>query len=249
MSLISDALRKARQETTGREAERRGLKVPPGWDRPTSGSRLGAGLVLGAAIALAAALAGATVVWWAVGRDDSGEPAATVSDAEPAAGAVREDMAGESRTQPGDDPATLRSPAETETPTHPAMIADLRTVNPPGRGTRDVQETGRNQPEPGDDDVESGNVGERPSGPSGSPRSGEAADSEPGTRVFVVDADLGHVTLTLDFIAYRPNDPFAEINGLEVHVGSRIEGLTVEAIARDHVRLVDERGEVILRVR
>jgi len=67
--------------------------------------------------------------------------------------------------------------------------------------------------------------------------------------VFVVDADLGRITLSLDFIAFRPDDPFAEINGLEVHVGSRIEGLVVEEIARDHVRLSGDDGEIILRVR
>ena len=35
--------------------------------------------------------------------------------------------------------------------------------------------------------------------------------------VFLVDADLGYATLTVDYIVYRPDDPFAEINGVEVH--------------------------------
>jgi hypothetical protein len=249
MSLISEALRKARQETTGRDAERRGLKVPPGWDRPISGSRLGAGLVLGAVIALAAALAGATVVWWAVGRGDDGESVATISGVEPVAEALREGVSDETRIEAGDDPATLRSRAETEMAPRTEDITDIRAGDPPAQEpqTDPVSPIGDTEAAGAaaviDDAVGQDQV------VSDSPPSGEVAGAPAGTRIFVVDADLGQTKLTLDFIAYRPDDPFAEINGREVHVGSRIEGLTVEEIARDFVRLADERGEVILRVR
>jgi hypothetical protein len=68
-----------------------------------------------------------------------------------------------------------------------------------------------------------------------------------GERIYAVEADLGAVTLTLDFIVFRPDDPFAEINGLEVHVGSTIEGFTVEAIERNQVLLRDDEGPLVLR--
>ena len=55
------------------------------------------------------------------------------------------------------------------------------------------------------------------------------------------------ITLNLDFIVFRPDDPFAEINGLEVHVGSTIEGFKVEKIERNQVHLRDEKGALVLR--
>jgi len=249
MSLISEALRKARQETTGRDAERRGLKVPPGWDRPTSGSRLGAGLVLGAMIALAAALAGAAVVWWAVGRGGDGEPVAAISGVEPAAEAVREGVAGETRIEPDDGGTALASPAVTEIAQRPKEPADGLAGDPLARGSQAMPVPPVGGSEIAGGTAEIGDTVEQEPVVSDTPPAGEVADAPAGTRVFVVDADLGYTTLTLGFIVFRPDDPFAEINELEVHVGSHVEGLTVEEIARDYVRLVDERGEVILRVR
>ncbi len=52
-------------------------------------------------------------------------------------------------------------------------------------------------------------------------------------RVYVLDADLGNVTLSLGYIVARTTNPFAEINGVEVFVGSEIEGFVVE---EDRVR-------------
>ena len=55
--------------------------------------------------------------------------------------------------------------------------------------------------------------------------------------------------LTLDYIVFREQDPYAEINGNEVHAGSVIEGFTVVAVNRDSVLLEDEQGSLVLRVR
>ena len=44
------------------------------------------------------------------------------------------------------------------------------------------------------------------------------------------------------------DNPFAEINGVEVWVGSEIEGFVVEAIEADRVVLRDDNGPLILRV-
>jgi hypothetical protein len=68
-------------------------------------------------------------------------------------------------------------------------------------------------------------------------------------RVFIVEANLGYATLSLDYIVYRSEDPFAEINGIELHEGSWLDGFTVEKIERDRVMLRDNRGPLVLRVR
>jgi hypothetical protein len=75
MSLVSDALRKARQYATARDIQRHGAAAGA-LSPPPRRSRLGLGLVLGAFIALAAAAAGAVFVLWALrdvaaGRDDA----------------------------------------------------------------------------------------------------------------------------------------------------------------------------------
>jgi len=67
-------------------------------------------------------------------------------------------------------------------------------------------------------------------------------------RVFDLDADLGYATLSLGFIVARQDNPFAEINGVEVSVGSEVEGFRVEKIEANRVVLRDEKGELVLRV-
>jgi hypothetical protein len=63
-----------------------------------------------------------------------------------------------------------------------------------------------------------------------------------------MEADLGDVVLSLGFIVARTNNPFAEINGIEIYVGSEIEGFIVEAIEADRVVLRNDGGSLVLRV-
>jgi len=65
----------------------------------------------------------------------------------------------------------------------------------------------------------------------------------------VLDADLGRVRLHLDYVVFKPSAPFAGINGAQVVPGSIVEGLVVEEIGRDFVRLRDGEGTVTLKVR
>ena len=65
--------------------------------------------------------------------------------------------------------------------------------------------------------------------------------------VFIMEAELDDVRLSLDFIVFRSEDPYAEINGTEVHLGSTIEGWRVKAIETDRVRLSDGRRNIVLR--
>ncbi|HUK13512.1 MAG TPA: hypothetical protein VLW17_09435, partial [Thermoanaerobaculaceae bacterium] len=73
------------------------------------------------------------------------------------------------------------------------------------------------------------------------------AREEQAARSFVATADLGGVKLTLDYIAFRSSGAFAGINGEKVAVGTVIEGVLVEEIGADYVRLRDRRGPFYLR--
>jgi len=66
-------------------------------------------------------------------------------------------------------------------------------------------------------------------------------------RSFRLSAVVDGVTLTLDYIAYQPSKAFAGINGKEVVVGTVIEGVRVEEIGPDYVRLRDRHGPFYLR--
>jgi hypothetical protein len=198
------------------------------------GGRIGTVLALGGAIGLAAAIAGGGAVWWALGRSDDHGPEAPLS-------------AGGSPTT-GDHPTApvLRVPTPSPTrgeamppgPAAPTPSPVVRAADPTPT-PRTVVETAPPGPGPA--------APERPTEPG--PPAGQAADAEPGERVFVLEADLGYARLSLGYVIDRPGDPFAEVNGHEVHVGSTVDGFVVEAISGREVRLRDVRGTVVLRVR
>jgi len=73
---------------------------------------------------------------------------------------------------------------------------------------------------------------------------GKEGDEE----IYILEADLGNgVSLSLDFLIFREEDPFAEINGVELHLGGSIGGYRVKAIERDRVTLSNGRRTVVLR--
>jgi cytoskeletal protein RodZ len=248
VSLISEALRKARQQAAEEGDQRRGVLyswVPA--TRPR-GTRLGLGLVLGATIALGAALAGAGAVWWVVGQRAHSEPVAQAPSPEPAppAGSSDDQLAtdpssgGAASSSPSAPLAAGRRPrgnerdspaSRTERSTEPMRDA------PPGSLTAQSRSTPATDP---------ASTADRTAQPDRD-RSDSVTIGPDGERIYLIEADLGGVTLTLDFIVFRPDDPFAEINGLDVHVGSTIEGFTVEAIERNQVRLRNREGVLILR--
>jgi hypothetical protein len=230
MSLISEALRKARQEAAARD---RGGVIGPGYP-PRDGSRLGTGLVLGALIALAAVLGGGGVAWWLLGSRSAEPEAARV-----AAAATTEGLGG------GTAAAADRAPESGGDAPDRAAAAELEpAVRPGGRD----EPAARDEPAPGNPDGESQ---ARPAAPAPEVVSSvwPPPSSPSGERVFLVVAEHGDRTLTLDYLVHRATDPFAQVNGVEVHVGSTVAGCTVEAITEDAVRLRDERGLIVLRAR
>ena len=76
----------------------------------------------------------------------------------------------------------------------------------------------------------------------------ETVSLSDGERVFEIEAELGYASLNLGYIIARSENPFAEINGVDVFVGSEIEGFVVEAIETDRVILRDDKGPLVLKV-
>ncbi len=214
MSLINDALRKARQAASEHEAERAGSggglrPAYPGRGRPRS---IGPVVVL---VAVTAAVAGAAGSWWLAGRQDrNGEQ---TLGAAPAA------------------TAAAPTPAPTEAVARAGGVADERAL--PTRAPEPVPATsaGGSRPVPGGAPVERATA--LPTAAAGT-----------GERVYILDAEVGGRTLSLGFIVARSESPFAEINGREVGIGSKVEGFTVEAIEADRVVLRDADGPLVLRV-
>lgn len=244
MSLINDALRKARQAASERSAQKsdtpfRGARLYPA-RQPRSGRRL----AVVALIAAAAALAGASAAWWAAGRQDArhGFSKGTRQAAVPvgerpggaSAGSAPVDLPDDRETEPAISDAGAAAPAHSpaikETPAPDSS-------SPPPSQAQHLSPSTLAEPAADSPRTEtSTGQGKRPSGSTGR------------DRVFVLEADLGYATLSLDYIVFRPKDPFAEINGIEVHEGWFVDDFVVDKIERDRVLLHDEKGPLVLRV-
>ena len=230
MSLINDALRKARQAAAEHDARPPDGPFQARKAYPSRSPNRRTGVVLVVLVAMAAGLLGAALAWWLTvdhqsrpmpegpsqQRQVEAQPAAMTPDnpvdTENRDAAPRAPRVGESNLRPAlDDSAD--SAGELSEPS--ASLPAPSPVTPP---TSDLS------PEP------------------------IAATESGGERVFVLDADVGYATLNLGFIVARSTNPFAEINDTEVRVGSEIEGFTVEAIEADRVILSDNKGTLILRV-
>jgi hypothetical protein len=238
VSLINDALRKARQAAAEHEARQpeTAFRAPKAY--PSRGPRRRGGVVLLVLVAATAGLTGAALVWWTL---DKGESAVAALD-QPVADSTRETVAD---SQP---------------------VSMIRSIeNPPadlGGHAGNPQELRTNGAEVVDEEAVRGQTagaanppgGQSAAAPLSAPR--KTPEEPPvheqlaaGQRVFVLDADLGYASLSLGFIVARPVRPFAEINDIEVYVGSEVAGFVVEQIEPDQVTLRDARGELVLKVR
>ena len=233
MSLIGDALRKTRQEAAEREVDQKGVlfsaKIA---DSPTR-SHLGLGLALGAVIAVAATVAGGGAVWWLLGRVETTRTGPPKSAA-PAATVIVENTEAPIQT-PSSPTAETRMEAQaipsvedTSASSIRSDPVDLAPIQATAEPTVIVDTAKSRKSE--DKNLSEGFVG-----------------IEDGDEVYILEANLGKVHLSLDFIVFRPDDPFTEINGVELHVGGVIDGYRVKAIERDRVRLSNGRRSIVLR--
>jgi len=229
LRLIGDALRKARKEAAERETDRRGVLFSAKINDSPTRSNLGLGLALGAIIAVAATVAGGGAVWWLLGRNQAQEsvlpPAASTID-----------------TAPG--PA-IPTPTPSPGPAVPSKGTQPSAAVVPAPATASVGpgfETTRSEPQPGPA------IDPTPVAASASTNTGDGFTGiEDGDEVYVMEADLGRVHLSLDYIVFRSDDPFAEINGVELHLGGVVDGFRVKSIERDRVKLSDGRRTIVLR--
>lgn len=228
MSLIGDALRKARKEAAERESDRKGVLFSARISDSPARSNLGLGLALGAVIAVIATVTGGSVAWWLLSPS---EPVAKTLTTSPGAG----------EAAPANIPTSTPSP----TPEGLQSRAVAKTAGTSESSTNSVPSDG-----------EPGRVAAQPTAVADPPQTGRSMENtgapgftgiEDGDEIYVMEAAVGKVRLSLDFIVFRSDDPFAEINGIELHLGGVIEGYRVKAIERDRVRLSDGRRNIVLR--
>jgi hypothetical protein len=249
VSLIGDALRKARREAAERDVERRGVLFSAHIaDRPAR-SGLGLGLAVGATIALVATIGGGLTVWWLLGR---GEPPASIAATGPAA-PVDDPLSG---ATPG--PASMTGPASASVdggsgggdvgdgvPGGSAVGASPpRSATAPGAAERAAGSARDATDARGDSRPP---VAEPVPQETGSEPATGFAGRENGDDVYIMEAEVGGVRLSLDYIVFRAEDPFVEINGVELHVGGVVAGFRVKEIGGDRVSLTDGRRTIILR--
>ena len=238
MSLVGDALRKARREAAQRDAERRGVLYSARISDPPARSNLGLGLILGAVIAIVATAAGGTVAWWLL-RGGPSEPAgASAARGKPVAL-----EAAPGAPEPAAEPDSV-VPATAETPTNDRNTTEHETVTTTARASEPAEPEVR---EPAATPAIAGVVPtpDQPTDDEGTPQG--FVGIEDGNEVYILEADLGTTVLSLDYIISRAEDPFAEVNGIEVHLGGVVGGFRVKAIEDDRVFLSDGRRTVVLR--
>ncbi len=230
MSLIHEALRKARHEASHHDDP--GVVFPGGLTGRGRQRGLGAGLVLGVVLTFAVGAIIGGVLWWmfrqtpaasggfAEASEESAAPT-PISETAVQASSTPVDEEGQTTDSPGATEATV----ERDSPLDP----DIGSAH-----TDQLQHAETTDP---------GTVAEEPS--DAPPASSKAAS---GNREYLVEADLGYATLSLDYIMVSPSGSFAQINGLDIKVGGEVEGFTLEEITEDWVRLRDDRGPLVLRV-
>jgi len=214
VSLINEALRKARQAASEHESKQPEGPFQPVRAYPSRRSGRRSGLLAMALIAVAAGVVGASAVWWYVGGRETASTETTVVEA------------------PSIDAAAPHAtPAGIPTPVDDRTTATSHEVPPQQESVpAEVEQTV----------IEST--------PEVAAAEQSVTDSD-GNRVFVMEAEIGGVTLSLGYIVARSSNPFAEINGTEVWIDSEIEGFVVEAIEADRVILRDDKGRpLVLRV-
>lgn len=235
MSLVSEALRKARQQAGQGAGQKPGSVVPPTLVLPPRAPRRRLSLVAQLLVALGAGAAGAAGVWW-IATLQRGGPLGPHPEPTPSSttGATAQPTA----APPGID--SERPPFPTSGAVHSAGDAAIVAVPTPAASAARLPPPAESQaaaaPEP--------TPAQR-----GDTELANSAEARPRERSFLIDADLGYAKLHLDYLVYRPGSPFGRVNGQDVVIGTTVAGFMVEEITVDYVKLADRRNTVILRVR
>lgn len=225
MSLVSDALKKARQEAARQDAAQRGLPYAVGAVEKPRGSSLLVGVIAGSVtgvvlLGVIAYLAG----WLGPGRSEKPVAEVAVAQESPEPAAVPESSVPAAAPQPA--PATSPALLAEATPPPPppsspvpAAPPTVVTTPPPAEPAPVVA------PEP------------TPQPPS------EPAATEPKRYVGSVPLPGGGA-VTLNGIAYSEQNPIAVLDGRVVGPGESVQGFVVVAIERKQVKL-EGHGQVV----
>lgn len=216
MSLVSDALKKARQEAARQDAAQRGLPYAVGVvERPKSTSLL-VGVIAGSVtgvvlLGVIAYLAG----WLGPGRSEKPVVEVAVTQESPEPAGVPEPS----------EPAPAPQPAPASAPVVVAASPPVVTAPPPPAPPPPVEAPSTVEPEPA------------PEPPS------ETESAEPKRYVGSVPLPGGGA-VTLNGIAYSEQNPIAVLDGRVVGPGESVQGFVVVAIERKQVKL-EGHGQVV----
>jgi hypothetical protein len=271
MSLINDALKRARLEAARQQAESEpgAFASAPSHVPPRSPTARIVG-VLAAVVALVAA----TVLFWRAGNEITSAPAADVATVAP-----RDELAPSERIRPAPadalptaqaaGPATAAAPASESAPA--ASQPTLRETAPPTAsaepGTRPADDREAPAPQPAaraaapepELPTQPQPVARPPVNEKSPPPSQAAPNDAPGPapaatptaldgRTFTKTAQLsGGRELHLQGIAWSDTHPVAMVNGRALGIGEGLEGFLVEAIDPDFVTL--RGGDVTFRIK
>ncbi|MEJ2581638.1 MAG: hypothetical protein P8127_08370 [Acidobacteriota bacterium] len=224
MSLINEALRKARQAASEHDQRQAQESSRPAKAYPSRRSGRPGGSLLTILIAVVAAAVGAAAAWWILGADQNSPTEVAHGAVQPAVQSAPTTVPEPSPTPDGEEPRPVVADTTVKTaptPTTERVAVEDEAQQPDSDATPQPEDTGWK---------------------TATPRIGRD-----GERIFVMEADVGYATLSLGFIIARPDNPFAEINDIEVFVGDEISGFAVEAIEADRVVLRDDNGVLVLQ--
>lgn len=224
MSLVSDALKKARQEAARQDAAQRGLPYAVGAAEKPRSSSLLVGVIAGSVtgvvlLGVIAYLAG----WLGPGRSEKPVVEAAVTQESPEPAAVPETSVPEPSPTPTTSPVVVaEATPPPPPPSSPAPSASppVVTTPPPAEPTLTVEPTPVVAPE-------------TTPGPTA---------AEP--KRYVGSVPLPGGAVTLNGIAYSEQNPIAVLDGRVVGPGESVQGFTVVAIERKQVKL-EGHGQVV----
>lgn len=211
MSLINEALRKARKEAAEAKASPQSPRPPI---RPEGRSTAWLPIL---SVALIAALLGGGISWWIL-RGDQGR--STSSDRARHVEAL----------QTGPVPADREAVTET-------AAAELSPDTRPSREKSQKAQASLSTPTVG---TPAPSPTESPA-PVPPPREAPPAlrptvkPTEP--RVFTATATIDGIALSLDYLVFRKKQPFAQINGITVFEGGIVEGFELKQVLEDRIIL------------
>ena len=236
MSLVNEALKKARLEAARQDAARRGIPLPVA-ERPTS---LGVGMDIMVKVGAALLVVAIAALIFFLGRRSSPSEAAVGAESAKEVAVPAAEPSSASELPAPEDPIVAEPAQVDRAPVRSANVAEPAPSPPrsPNRNRKLDRSRARTKRQA-----------------SGAPRSNDArtpssaaAGAAPQEVLRTLELS-GSRRIELGGIAWSEERPFALVNGRVVGPGDRVESLTIVAIAPRHVELLGEDGHFLLRLK